>query len=839
MSVTAMSNTTVLITMDIDMNQDVAELVSNYRILAPNGSVPNVEEGRIEVLAAALNTKDPRRITLTTTPMSNIQYALIITNTISKGGSKLIHPDRNGGYFFGIAATDITAPLLLSAISTSHTSVVLTFSEPLWDTAAAPLNYTICGISFDNAGVCPESNQLSVISSELVSENTQVSITTGPQDSGVSYYLAVTGVTDRASPAPGNLITTPSVAKFTGSGFGAPDIASSIATDNTHVLVTFTERMDVDALNFNNYRVENPSLDVINAIFGDDQWHVILTTSPQQRIDYQLVASNIHSAEGLLMVNPPVPSLFVGFDAKDTQKPFLIASIAETSNRVRLYFSEPMDAAAATPEFYTITFCPEFQTCSLSTFSNLLVLSAQLVESNTQVILTVENIAPRVPHQVVVSSQVTDQAMPLPHNSIEPTLATGSFGLLLADKTAPSVANLTYTSTNSITLTFSEEVNTGAANPLYYRICSQAFDVNGTCANGNVQVLGADLNASHTQVKLTTETLVDGTTYYVQITDGLTDTSGNIISASANSIDAYYEGATSVSEPAKLPQFVGAISTSNTSVTLSFSSVMGDSALLPGNYVFTQENINAEVGTVFSMAVTWFDATHTAVKITTTSQNEVTYRATVVIVKDKQGNPLATQDSSFNINFDPRSAAFPGSPPVAQYWSLVTGNYQLIDNDDNGVIDGGDTVIVDGNALVLIDKDQDGSVDNWDDANNNGLIDSGDSVSGLVDSDSDGLADNEELRGTTVMIKLVSGETIVREVTSDPTSKDTDQDGLTDGEEWAFGMDPRSPDTDADGLSDYTEWNVIYSAPADQDTDGDSLPDGAEHTFFLTSPPAG
>jgi hypothetical protein len=821
--------------MDRDMESSVAELVTAYRILAPNGSVPNVEEGRIEVTAASVSRQDPRRITLTTTPMSNIQYVLQITNIITKAGSKLIHPDRSGGYFFGIAPTDVTAPLLLSVVSTSHTSIIATFSEPLWDTASAPLHYRICSVAFDNSGACPELNQLSVVSSELVGFNTQVSIATGPQDSGVSYYLSVSDVTDRASPAPGNIIATPTVAKFIGSGLSAPAIASTIATDNTHLLVTFTERMDVDALTFSNYRVENPSLDIINAVFGDDRWHVILTTTPQARIDYKLVASNMHSAEGLLMANPPVPSLFVGFDVKDTQKPYLIASIAESSNRVRLYFSEPLDASAAAPNLYTITFCPEFQTCTLSPLSSLPVLSAQLVESDTQVLLTVDNIAPRVPHKVDVSVQVTDQAMPLPHNNMEPTLSSGSFGLLLADKVAPGVANITFTSTNSITLTFSEEVNAGAANPLYYRVCTQPY-VNGTCANGKVQVLGAELNPSHTQVSLTTETLVDGTTYYVQITDGVTDTSGNIILATANSIEAYYEGATSVSDPTKLPKVVGAISTSNTAVTISFSSVMGDSALLPGNYVFTQENVNGEVGTVFTMAVEWFDATHTAVNVKTTSQNEVTYRATVVNVKDKQGNPLATQDGTFNPNYDPRSAVFPGSPPIAQHWSLATGNYQLIDNDDNGIIDGGDTVIVDGNSLVLIDKDQDGSVDNWDDANNNGLIDSGDSVSGLVDSDSDGLADNEELRGTTVMIRLVSGETILREVTSDPTTKDTDQDGLSDGEEWAFGMDPRSPDTDADGLSDYIEWNVIYSAPAEQDTDGDSLPDGAEHTFFLTSP---
>lgn len=836
MTVTAMSNSTVLITMNSEVNQTFVELMTDYQILTSNRSSPNIEEDRVEVLTAEIDNKDARRIILTTVPMTDVQHDLIIINTITTPRSKLTHPDRSSGAFFGIAANDVTAPLLLSAVSTSHNNVMATFNEPLLDTAAEPKHYQICSVAFDNNGACSDINRLGIVSSKLVVLNTQSSIITSPQKSGVNYYLSVSAVTDLASPGPGNDIASSSVATFTGSGLGVPTISNVIATDNTHVLVTFSEMMHDNALNINNYSIGSPALDIINAVFGDDRRHVILTTSPQVQIDYQLEVSDISSAEGSLMINPSTLSLFVGFEIVDTQQPYLIASIAESSNRVRLYFSEPLYKSAATPEFYSITFCPEFQACDASSLSSLPVLSAQLVESDTQVILTVENIAPRIPHQVDVNSEVTDKGLPLLRNHMDPALSSDTFGLLLTDKVSPSVINLTFTSTSGITLTFNEGVNAGAANPLYYRICTQAFDVNRTCASGKVQALGAELNPSRTQVVLKTENLVDGTTYYVQITDGVTDTSGNIISFNDNSFNAYYEGATSVSDPDELPKVVGAISTSNTSVTLSFSSVMGESALLPSNYVFTQENINSEVGTVFTMSAQWFDASHTSVNIKTTSQNEVTYRATVVNVKDKQGNPLATQAGTININYDPNSAVFAGSPPTAQHLFLSDGNHSLIDSDNNGVIDGGDTVIVDGNFLVLIDRDQDGSVDNWDDVNNNGVIDVGDSVSGLVDSDSDGLADNEELRGTTVIIELVSGETIVREVSSDPTTNDTDQDGLTDAEEWASGMDPRSADTDADGLSDYIEWKVIYSSPADQDTDDDSLPDGLEHNLFLTSP---
>jgi hypothetical protein len=835
LSVTALSNSSVLVTMDRPMDAGFAQNISAYRILASNYGIPNEDIGRIRVIAASLvDSKNPHMISLTTTPLDDIEYQLVITNIISSSGSFLIHPDRNGGSFFGIAPTDITKPRLMTVVSTSHTGVLATFSEPLSDTAAEPTHYKLCSIAFDSLGNCPVANQLSIITSQLLGLNTQVALTTAPQSSGLSYFLSVSEVTDRATPAPGNAIASPTAAQFTGSGLGAPNIASTIATDNTHLLVTFTERMGSDVLNKSNYRIDNPSLDIINAVFGDDVRHVILTTSPQERRDYQLVVANIHSAEGLLIVSPPQPSLFVGFASKDTQQPYLIAAIAETSSRVRLYFSEPLAGNALTPSSYDISYCPEGLSCSVGTLSHLPVLSVQLAESDTQVVLTTADIAPRVTHQVVVSAQVTDKAMPLPHNGMDINFAKGSFGLLLSDKTAPNLANMTITGPTNITLTFSEAVNASAANPLYYRLCSQAFGLDGNCPEGkSVQVLDANLNPSSTQVTLTTAALTAGTEYFVRITSGVTDTSGNVIATTGNSSNVVYDGTTSVADPSKLPQVVGAISTSNTSVTLSFSSVMGNSALLPANYLFTQENVNSEVGTVFTMAVSWFDDTHTSVSVTTTSQNEVTYRVTAVNVKDKLGNPMETRRLGVT---DPTSALFAGSPPVAQNQQLTDSNWQWFDNNDDGEKGVGDAVVVNGNSLVLTDINLDGNVDNWQDTNGNGLIDAGDFISGLTDSDSDGLADNEELRGTIVEIVMVNGQVILREVTSDPTQADTDRDGLTDLEEWAFGSDPRSPDTDADGISDYVEWNVVYSSPNDQDTDNDTLPDGLEHNFYGTSP---
>ncbi|MFH1225889.1 MAG: thrombospondin type 3 repeat-containing protein [bacterium] len=57
---------------------------------------------------------------------------------------------------------------------------------------------------------------------------------------------------------------------------------------------------------------------------------------------------------------------------------------------------------------------------------------------------------------------------------------------------------------------------------------------------------------------------------------------------------------------------------------------------------------------------------------------------------------------------------------------------------------------------------------------------------------------------------------------------DTDADGLTDEEEARINTDPTSVDTDNDGLFDREEIKVYKTDPSDADTDDDGYLDGAE-----------
>ena len=141
-------------------------------------------------------------------------------------------------------------------------------------------------------------------------------------------------------------------------------------------------------------------------------------------------------------------------------------------------------------------------------------------------------------------------------------------------------------------------------------------------------------------------------------------------------------------------------------------------------------------------------------------------------------------------------------------WSVHPGATELCDNVDSDC----DGDLVDGFG----DADGDGIPDCVDvDSDDDGLIDVDETAWGTdptdPDSDDDGLIDGDEVH--------VHG--------TDPTRADTDGDGLEDGEELSDGTDPDDADSDDDGLNDGEEQD-LGSDPNDDDTDGDGILDGDE-----------
>jgi len=99
----------------------------------------------------------------------------------------------------------------------------------------------------------------------------------------------------------------------------------------------------------------------------------------------------------------------------------------------------------------------------------------------------------------------------------------------------------------------------------------------------------------------------------------------------------------------------------------------------------------------------------------------------------------------------------------------------------------------------------------------------------FLDADGDGLTDVEESDGWYITVttqESVSSFT----VTSEPTTNDTDADGVLDPDESSLLSNPRSSDSDDDSLQDFDEWELGTNL-THWDSDGDGLGDGAEVEF--------
>ncbi|MBL8146210.1 MAG: pilus assembly protein [Anaerolineae bacterium] len=120
-------------------------------------------------------------------------------------------------------------------------------------------------------------------------------------------------------------------------------------------------------------------------------------------------------------------------------------------------------------------------------------------------------------------------------------------------------------------------------------------------------------------------------------------------------------------------------------------------------------------------------------------------------------------------------------------------------------------------AGAVADSDYDGLNDAWEISHFGNL-----NQAGTDDPDGDGCNNGcEETRNT------------------DPLDSDTDNDGISDGDEVECGLDPNSPgstaDVDGDGLSAFTECALGLDDTI-PDVDGDGLSDGYEYSTSNTNP---
>ena len=115
---------------------------------------------------------------------------------------------------------DVTPPTLVRAVgSTTQNRLIITFSEPVADSAVEAANYSIAGLTVERA--------------ELLPGKREVAVFTSAQTGGTAYTVGVSGVRDR-SPQ-GNVIAPGANVGFT--AYSAPAVLANVAETSGYELV--------------------------------------------------------------------------------------------------------------------------------------------------------------------------------------------------------------------------------------------------------------------------------------------------------------------------------------------------------------------------------------------------------------------------------------------------------------------------------------------------------------------------------------------------------------------------------------------------------------------------
>ncbi|HLG32226.1 MAG TPA: OmpA family protein [Ignavibacteriaceae bacterium] len=112
------------------------------------------------------------------------------------------------------------------------------------------------------------------------------------------------------------------------------------------------------------------------------------------------------------------------------------------------------------------------------------------------------------------------------------------------------------------------------------------------------------------------------------------------------------------------------------------------------------------------------------------------------------------------------------------------------------------------------------------------------------DTDNDGLSDGDEMLiyKTNPLKSDTDGDFLsdfdeLFTYKTDPLNADTDGDGLSDGDEVLdYTTDPLKTDSDSDDLTDSDEVHIYKTLPTRSDTDGDGLSDGGELHIYYNNP---
>ena len=712
---------------------EFADATSSYRITGPTNESLNV-------LSVAVNEERTEAMLATDEQQQALAYELSV-GTIAEESTTFSVPVGT----IGFVGSSTREPFLESAVSLSSTQILLTFSAQMDKTTAEnPAYYEIAD---------PDGNtdiDIRVTAATLQFDQITVILTTTPQDN-LSYTVRATNVKRRFTCDDEGRVFLNDAAQGTSCAGNYrpknPDgsLTSFVLTARTAVLVTQPTNPNATGSG-GSVGLEPNGAGVRRALCNGGSTGIDGGTGsdPDEelifRADRPELAANVVLGVRNMSFGTDMPVMFISSNVS--------SGYDYVVNTAQLFGALSINGTDGDIVLANIPTLP----------AGLMIDEIKLRETNDSIWV----------HSFC--------GFAINRRLIDPTRNTASFwGIPPVDTQGPRLVSAASISSTEVLLSFSEPLNSNAADPTNYTITP------------GLTVTGATLSTYDTQVLLTTTPQLVNVVYTVTVAN-VKDKAGNLIDPAFNTATFSFVGGPGSLGADVLPRVVGAASTSNTTVLVVFSKPMGTSAEVASNYIIIQQNVNPEVGAIQVLAAAFLPGQQDAVELTTSSQNEVTYFLRAVNVQDLFGNQLAPPQ----LLVDPSTALFAGSP-----FSCGGAPCSPPDFDGDGLAD---------------HQELRGYVVRVEETDGDRIERQVTSDPRSFDTDGEGLNDAEE-----------------RRIGCDPRSPDTDADQLSDWEEYNFVYSNQNDqDSDDDGVDDLLEVDFFKTNALLADSDGDGFDDGRE-----------
>ncbi|GMQ60859.1 hypothetical protein [Vallitalea maricola] len=547
-SAVALSNTSVKLTFNEDMDEASVENIANYEI-----------EG-INILKAERQTAKNEVILTTTAQTSGTIHKVVVSNVKDVSGN-VINSDNDEFLFAGLAP-DTTSPRLTSAVSLTNTSVKLTFNEDVEKVTAENIaNYEVEGLVITKA--------------ERQTAENEVVLTTSEHEAGKLYKVNVTNVTDLSN----NEIDSDhdeylfaGLAKDT----TAPRVSGAVSIDNKTVKVTFNEPMDeiTAKLPYNYYfgsELGYPTKVVKDTVVTDGTvW--VLTTGAQSSKIYTVDVTGVNDLSGNVVDEDHDTAEFAGIGSADGTAPKLSSAVATNNNTVVVKFNEEIDKDTVQPVDFTFTVESGTETSSNKIADAANPTQAAVADDNKTVTLQFETAT--MTSGVIYKVTAADINDSTGNTIITGTNDSALFAGTTVANDAPRVTSAVLFNNQTLKITFSEALTiTGDLDNSDFSIEPSDSDVEFT---GTVNKVVVSSDKKSVTVYYTGDTFESGKLYTVTVAaDKIKDSLGiDSLDTTDNKNEAVFGG---INSDVTSPKISGVIAVDENTIDIIFDQVIESS----------------------------------------------------------------------------------------------------------------------------------------------------------------------------------------------------------------------------------------------------------------------